>query len=189
MEAPGILKLINALIPSMGGPQHVFVIPPDRPLEIDAPVRRILIEVHGAEGDSHLYGPSAGGPRHTCIPDSVPATVESAALPGRDETIRHHAGRIHLEVVSVSTIAEWIDHNDEPVVGEWECISATIVGEDSLRFVVVQHRADVERGAVESDSDVGPLRGARRLRPDSVAEIRSPGRRFPRTAHRAGRRE
>ena len=160
----------DSLVSAVTAPNGLFVLPPNGALEIDPPSVTGRIEIERTEGNLNLGGPPVGPAYHPGLPDAVPGFVDAepepttaattAAKPAAaaaEEAVTHETGRIHLEVISGSTVHKRVENPREPVVCEEACVALFLIGQDSIGIAVVENRPYIEVVAVIHDEDLGGL--------------------------------
>jgi len=139
------------------GPDQLFVLPPDRALEVDPPRGSVRVEGERAEGDLDFECPALVVPAGVRVPDPVPRPLVPSR--GELERVGHEAGRIHLEEVSGLLVQERVHGPHEPVVRRQELVPLHRVAEEAIRLRIVRHYAHVKAFLGEHDADLGALRG------------------------------
>src|SRR5690606_15075354 len=95
-------------------PAHLFVVAPDGPAEVDAPVAVGGIEGNRLEGDAHLRHPALLVDARLRLPDAFPVAIDVADV--LVDALHAHAVGVDLEDVAAAAIQVGVEHEVEDVV-------------------------------------------------------------------------
>ena len=170
VQFAGVQELIEALCPTPGAPEILFVLAADEPQHVKPELHAGAgTKAQRPKGNAEFRGPAGAIPRDRDVPDAVPIRIEVVEV--AELRIPACAAGVGSKDECPAAVVETVDQQQHMVIARQVCVAPQLRGAQPVRLGVVGAHANVERRLVSQCLD---RRAFRRLFADhglTLAEI------------------